>query len=192
MDHNQSDGSLDEDVLVNLIERAQKHGDPEAFDGLYMLFSDRIFRYLFVRLSDAHVAEDVTAEVFLRLIEKISLYRIAPKDNVAIFSAWLYRLSYNKMVDVLRLDQRSRLVEQETARRASLNSSAGEIDDRLLVSELLHKLRNLNDQQHDVIIFRFIEGFSIAETAKIMDKTEAAVKALQQRALESLRRYLNV
>jgi RNA polymerase sigma-70 factor (ECF subfamily) len=181
---------VDEEILVGLIERAQRYSDPAAFDGLYLLFADRVFRYLLARLGDAEVAEEIAAQVFVRLIEKIEMYRIGPKDNAAIFSAWLYRMAYNKMVDVLRARKRSNQVPLEQAEHVSAVVMIEAVDERLDFETILQKLQFLNDQQREVIVLRFVEDLSIAETAHVMQKSEGAVKALQHRALESLRRYL--
>ena len=86
---------IDEQVLVDLLQRAQKSGDPQAFDGLYLLYADRVFRFLVARLEDYEAAEEIMGQVFLRLIENVCKYQISPKDNVAIFSAWLYRMAYS-------------------------------------------------------------------------------------------------
>jgi RNA polymerase sigma-70 factor, ECF subfamily len=181
---------IEEHVLVDLLQRAQQASEPEAFDGLYLLFADRIYRYLLARLADVEAAEDVTTQVFIRLIEKIGMYRIGPKDNVAIFSAWLYRLAYNKMVDVIRSQKRANLVELERAEDLPERPFLDDIDARLDFEAILEKLTVLNEPQREVIVLRFVEEMSIAETAQIMQKSEGAVKALQHRALESLRRYL--
>jgi RNA polymerase sigma-70 factor, ECF subfamily len=181
---------VEEHVLVDLLQRAQQASEPEAFDGLYLLFADRIFRYLLTRLANVEAAEDVTTQVFIRLIEKVRMYDIAPKDNVAIFSAWLYRLAYNKMVDVLRSQKRANLVDLERAEELPGRPFLDDIDARLDFEAILEKLSFLNEQQREVIVLRFVEEMSIAETAQIMQKSEGAVKALQHRALESLRRYL--
>lgn len=179
-----------ETTLVELLHRAQQDGDHQAFDGLYLLFADRVYRFLLARVGDVELAEEATAQVFLRLIEKIRLYRIGPQDNVAIFSAWLYRMAYNKMVDLVRANRRTQFVELDHADRVSENGLLDSVDARLDFETILRKLQLLNDQQREVIVLRFVEDYSIAETAQIMQKSEGAVKALQHRALESLRRYL--
>jgi RNA polymerase sigma-70 factor (ECF subfamily) len=181
---------VEETILIDLLQRAQQYAEPEAFDGLYLLFADRVFRYLLARLSDAETAEEVTSQVFLRLIEKINMYRIAPKDNVPIFSAWLYRMSYNKMIDVLRTHKRANLVDLEFAEQMPSSHSVENIHNRLDSEAILQKLQYLNDQQREVLVLRFMEELSIAETAQVMQKSEGAVKALQHRAIDSLRRYL--
>jgi RNA polymerase sigma-70 factor (ECF subfamily) len=183
--------TIDETTLVDLLRRAQDFGDPEAFDGLYNLFADRVYRFLIARLENADAAEEITAQVFLRLLEKITKYRIAPKDNVAIFSAWLYRMTYNKMIDNIRANQRAKLVPIESAYNVEHRYQlTADVEKRMRIEHILNKLRLLNEQQSQVILLRFIEGYSIAETARIMQKSEGAVKALQHRSLESLRRYL--
>jgi RNA polymerase sigma-70 factor (ECF subfamily) len=181
---------VEETTLVKLLQQAQDACDPAAFDGLYLLFADRVFRYLLARISDPDLAEDITAQVFLRLIEKIGIYRIGPRDNVAIFSAWLYRLAHNKMVDVLRSHKRSQESPLEHAAFVASGETMESVEEYLDFQQILQTLRVLNDQQREVIVLRFVEELSIAETAQIMQKSEGAVKALQHRALETLRRHL--
>lgn len=183
---------IEEATLVALLQQAQQDADPDAFDGLYLLFADRVYRYLLARLGDVELAEEVTSQVFLRLIEKVHMYRIAPQDNAAIFSAWLYRMSYNKMVDILRAHRRANLVDLEHAERMPGGKSVEAVDERLDNEEIFGKLQLLNEQQREVLILRFIEELSIIETAQTMQKSEGAIKALQHRALASLRRYLQM
>jgi RNA polymerase sigma-70 factor, ECF subfamily len=191
---------VDEHTLVNLLQQAQEYADPVAFDGLYLLFADRVFRYLLARLGDVEAADEVTSLVFMRLIEKIGMYHLAPKDNVAIFSAWLYRLAYNKMVDVLRAQKRANLVDLEHAEHVSDGEALSWPHAMLGMEESVHikvefesvmqKMELLNEQQREVLVLRFVEELSIAETAEAMQKSEGAVKALQHRALATLRRHL--
>ena len=181
---------VDEGTLIDLIERAQSHSDPDAFEGLYVLFANRVFRYLWVRLKHRETAEEITSRVFVRLIEKIDLYKIGPANNVTIFSAWLYRIAHNLMVDVLRARKRANHASLVHAEQIEVRSVSSIVVQGLEIEDVLQKLRDLNDSQQDVIILRFFEGLSIAETAQIMQKSEGAVKALQHRALENLRRQL--
>lgn len=186
----QRNAPLQEDTLVDLLQRAQK-GDPTGFDGVYLLYADRVFRYLMVRSSSAEMAEEVTAQVFLRLLQKINLYRIAPKDNVAIFSAWLYRLAHNRFVDLLRKQNRTNAVSLDRVQViVDKDEHLQTVEDRIDFDVIVSKLNLLNEQQRTVLVLRFIEDYSIAETAEIMQKNEGAVKALQHRALENLRRHM--
>lgn len=185
------DGQIEEPVLVELIRRAQVNRDQEAFDGIYLLYADRVFRYLLVRLSNSETAEEVTSQVFLRLLEKINRYTIAPKDNVAIFSAWLYRMTHNKMIDHIRKQKRATYVDLERIEQIPEETRVVEkVEQQIDFELLMQKLQLLNEQQRQVIVLRFIEGFNIAETAQIMKKSEGAIKALQHRSLENLRNFV--
>jgi RNA polymerase sigma-70 factor, ECF subfamily len=188
----QRDGPIEEDVLVDLLQRAQQGSDLAAFDGLFLLFGDRVFSYLMNRCHDYETAEEVTAQVFLHLLEKIGLYRIAPRDNVPIFSAWLYRLAYNKMIDVLRTYRRLRHVALDCAENIPVNHLAERVEERIEYETILAKLQYLDDEQRDVMVLRYVEDMSIRETAEIMQKTQSSVKSLQYRALGNLRRNLGL
>ena len=192
MDEVQRDDRIDEATLVTLIQRAQQLADPGAFDGLYLLYADRVYRFLAARLGDFDLAEEITSQVFLRLIEKITQYDIAPKDNAAIFTAWLYRMAYNKMIDVLRRNKKHYMAPISHAESLIDSHSVSDaVELRVTLEEVFDKLHQLNEQQRQVILLRFVEGLSIAETALIMDKSEGAIKALQHRSLEGLRRLLS-
>jgi RNA polymerase sigma-70 factor (ECF subfamily) len=191
MDDLQRGDRIEEQTLVRLIQRAQQFSDPSAFDGLYLLYADRVFRFLVSRLNDTETAEEITAQVFLRLIEKITQYQIAPKDNAAIFTAWLYRMTYNKMIDVLRRQKHHHQVSIQQAEMLPYDEVMSErVEERIEFEKVMSKLQLLNAQQRQVILLRFVEGLSLAETAQVMQKSEGAIKALQHRSLETLRRHL--
>lgn len=191
MDRIERDAEIEEETLVDLLHRAQSAQDPHAFDGIYLLYADRVFRYLLVRLGSAERAEEITSQVFLHLIERIGKYRVSPADNVAIFSAWLYRMTYNKMVDVMRKENRSQHASIDVIQNMPTNQVVfQDVLDRLEWEQLLQTIALLNESQRRVILLRFVEGYNIAETAQILQKSDGAVKALQHRALENLRRYL--
>jgi RNA polymerase sigma-70 factor (ECF subfamily) len=185
------DAAIEEGILVDLLTRAQEAQDPDAFDGIYLLYADRVYRYLLARLSDPVRSEEIASQIFVHLIERIGKYNIAPADNVAIFSAWLYRMAYNKMVDIMRRENRTVHMPLDYAQtmRSSEPGPEGVVA-QLEFERILQKLNLLNDAQRDVILLRFVEEYNIAETATIMQKTEGAVKALQHRALENLRQLL--
>lgn len=186
----QSSNFVDEQTLVDLIERAQRDSDASAFEGLYLLFANRIFQFLYTRLGNVEFSEEITSQVFVRLIEKIYLYRIIPENNSGNFTRWLKQVAYNLMVDALRAHKRTRHTALEFVEGVPSEFSSNAIDEEIAFEEILQELKSLNDLQHDVIVLRFLEDLTIAETAQIMQKTEGAVKALQHRALESLRRQL--
>lgn len=187
----QSSVSLGEDTLVDLLKRAQQDSDPSAFEGLYVLFANRIFRSALIRVGDRELAEEITHQVFVRLIEKIGLYRIAPANNVPNFIAWLNKVARNLTTDTLRTGKRAQYTVLDDAISIPVNSSNGAIDEEMEFDEVLQTLQTLSDDQYEVITLRFLEDLSIAEAAQVMQRSEGAIKALQHRALENLRRQLN-
>lgn len=185
-------GPIDEHTLVELLRRAKESGDPEAFDGLYLLYADRIFRFLLGRVKKREVAEDLTSQVFVRLIERIHQYDVADDDNVAIFSAWLYQIARNIKNDAYRSAKRTNMLPIETVEEKSTGKRLiTEVEKRLDLQRILDRLQTLSELQQDVIVLRFIEELTVAETARVMNKSEGAVKTLQYRALANLRQYFH-
>ena len=171
----------------SLVRRAQQR-DQEAFTELYEEYFDKIYRYIAFRIGNKTEAEDMTQQVFLNAIKSISSFRWKGVP----FSAWLFRIAHNQVVDYLR----------KKARRITvpLTESLGSTDDNLeLVVErnlemerVLLATRQLTRVQGEVISLRFAAGLSIAEVAKAMGKSQGAVKALQHSAIVALRQILSV
>lgn len=177
--------------MLALLEKAQR-GEPAAYDRLYNLYADKIFRYLYARLNQRETAEDLTADVFVRLVQTLPRFRVNPTRPVASFSAWLYRIAGNLLTDEYR-KQRHRKhqdidVQFDLADRAPspFHCSAVAEESR----GLLMALSELGAEQQSVLLYRFAEEFSLPEVAELMGKTVGAVKALQHRAVANLRRIL--
>ena len=133
------------------------------------------------------VAEDLTGEVFVQALEALPTYEHTGKP----FSAWLYRIAHARVVDHYRRQKVRRtapLDEQMPANnKADPSQTIAEHD---AVRRAWAALPNLTDEQQQVLSLRFIAGYSIAETAQTMDRSEGSVKALQHRGLAALRRLL--
>jgi RNA polymerase sigma-70 factor (ECF subfamily) len=167
----------------DLIRRARQR-DADAFSELYRRHVDRIFRYVLLRVGDEAVAEDLTSDVFVRALEAMDTY----EDRGAPLAAWLYRIASARVIDHWRRLQ-----------RAEVSLDAAEVDvpiemstsDVVAYKILAESMRQLTDEQQEVIILKFVEDYSIAEIAQITGRTEGAVKALQHRALASLARMMD-
>ena len=171
-----------------LIQRARQ-GDLAAVSELYNLHVDRIYQYARYRTGDDQTAEDITAEVFLRAIESLGSYN----DQGAPFIAWLYRIAHARIIDFWRSSKRRQTAPLEDP---LLQDGLVANDEAIDVDFLQHRslwsaLRQLTDEQQNVIILKFVQGLGNAEIALILGKTEGAVKALQRRALETLARLLD-
>lgn len=182
-----ADQSDDTRQLRELVERAVG-GDVEAFGGIYERYADSVYRFALFRLGDAHDAEDLTEQTFVRAFEAIGRYKIGG----APFAAWLFRIARNLVTDHFRRRSRrgevdiDEMAEQLTDRRGTHDLAEGRIDAR----ELHDAIAKLTVDQRTVVLMKFFGGLSNAETANVMGKNEGSVKSLQHRALASLGRHL--
>lgn len=179
--------------MVLLLERAKRH-DAAALDGLYQLYIDKVYRYIWYRVGDQATAEDLAMDVFVRLVEHIEGFRIPPQQQVAAFSAWLFRIAGNLVNDHHRRRVRTdRYLEGKQNELSWAGSDAfdGELRHVATQDQLRKALTQLNHSQRDVLYYRYVADLSSKQTASVMKKTESAIKALQHRALESLRRALD-
>lgn len=172
---------------INLIEKA-KAGDSEAFEQLYAQFHQPIFTYIYYRVGNQHLAEDLTGDTFVRMVSKLDTYQANDKP----FLAWLYTVAGNLVRDHMRranLVQWMPLNERDSDEGESV---MGQIAQKLKQEQLVSALRELTEEQRDVIVLRFIEGRSIKDVASHLGKTLTGVKALQRRAINALRRQLEM
>ncbi|MBV9315276.1 MAG: sigma-70 family RNA polymerase sigma factor [Pseudonocardia sp.] len=181
--------TTDSDGLAgwNLV-RATQAGDQEAFGQLYDRYHEMVFRYVLFRVSDRQLAEDLTAETFLRALRRISSVSYQGRD----IGAWFVTIARNLVLDHVK-SSRYRL-EQTTAEIADLSPSTSgpeqQVVDGATHEELLRCVAKLNADQKECIALRFLQGLSVAETARLMGRNEGAVKALQHRAVRRLAQLL--
>lgn len=172
---------------LDVVARAQK-GDVDAVGLLYDLHQEAIFRYLWARLGERQTAEDLTGEVFLRMLGALPNYQV----TAIPFRAWLYRIARNLLVDHYRRTGARPALPLEVAEAASAPDPdpLGHVVRQLSIEKLHHALARLDDAQREVVTLRFLSGLSLQETAATLERTEAAVKALQHRGLATLRQAL--
>jgi RNA polymerase sigma-70 factor (ECF subfamily) len=177
----------DDPTVVALVNRVVLSRDPHAFGEIYDLFVERVYRYLYFRTGSHPEAEDLSEQVFLKAWEAIGRYRWQGRP----FLAWLYRLAHNTHIDYVRT-QKPTLSLNNDDRPVELPSSAAAVElARTLDADLLARaLRQLTQDQQQVIVLKFIEGLDNEQIAESMEKREGAIRALQMRALMSLRRVL--
>ena len=174
----------DQAVIEKLVDKAAA-GNFEAFGKIYGIYLDQIYRYVFYQVRDKMTAEDVTEEVFIKAWQAIA----SCKGKGRTFSAWLYRIAHNHMINTLRNAQKSVSIEQ--GNMTGLRDNKLEIEKRLEHQELLELVDYLPENQRQVIILKFITGLNNREIAAVMHKKEGAVRILQMRALMALRQKLD-
>lgn len=169
---------------ADLVRRAQD-GDVNAFGELYDRHHRRIFRYIWGRVRDEQVTEDLTGEVFTRMVVSLPGYRVTGVP----FQVWLCRIAHNLVVDHYRKRDRRVLVPLDHAEGLSMERSdpATIVEERLTVERVKGALARLDSSQQEVVVLRFLAGLSLKEAASTLGKTVAAVKSLQHRGLAALR-----
>jgi len=177
----------DQSSVWGLVERAQG-GDAEAFGQLYDRYVDLVYRFIYFRVNDRTLAEDFTSETFLRALRRITTVSYQGRD----IGAWFVTIARNIVLDHLK-SARHRLETSvadapEGDDRAPSPETA--VIDALTAQRLLAAVHSLGEEQRDCITLRFVDGFSVAETAAVMGKTDGAVKALQHRAIRKLAELL--
>jgi RNA polymerase sigma-70 factor (ECF subfamily) len=175
-----------------LVDRAQG-GDSDAFAQIYNRYLEQVFRFVYFRVGNRQVAEDLTAETFLRALRRIGSVTWQGRD----LGAWLVTIARNLVADYFK-SGRYRfevatgdvLDADDALERGPEGSPEAAVVDHITNVALLSAVQRLNPEQRECIVLRFLQGFSVAETAAVMGKNEGAIKALQYRAVRSLHRLL--
>lgn len=170
---------------VTLVQRAIMR-DREAFGALYDRHVVRVYRHIYYMVGNAAEAEDLTAQAFLQAWEAIERYSI----RGAPFVSWLLRIAHNLAVSHLR----SRRDAAELPETLVDHSRHGDPEDSLQRNAESQRVREailrLRDEQRQVIMLRFVEDLEYREVAEIVGKSVAAVRVIQHRALNALRRQM--
>lgn len=173
---------------AELVTRAQG-GEVDAIGNLYDRHRESIFRYLWLRLGDQPLAEDLTSDVFIRMLDALPRYQIMGIP----FRAWLYRIAHNVLIDHFRkTHDRSPVPLEVLEDQDAGDDPSAAIERRLLTEHLSEALLQLDPNQREVVVLRFLMGLSLQETALAMGRSEAAIKSLQHRGLSTLRRTFRI
>jgi RNA polymerase sigma-70 factor (ECF subfamily) len=163
---------------------AAKAGDAAAFGELYERHRDAIYRFCLARTGTSHDAEDLTADVFMKAMRSLDSYQ----DRGLPFAAFLYRIARNAAIDRSRTLKQPFSFDGLLVEPASKQNVEAEANLAVEKSILLTALTHLKAEHRAVITMRFIEGYAAQEVAQMLGKTEGAIRTLQHRALERLRK----
>ncbi len=176
-------------VAIGLVQRAQA-GDAEAFGELYDRYVDQVYRYIVYRVPTPQLAEDLTSETFLRALRRISSFSWQGRD----VGAWFVTIARNLIADHYKSGRyRLELTTDDVTESGSAPVQAGpeaEVLEAMQNKVLLDAVKQLNAEQQECVVLRFLQGMSVSETAQIMGKNDGAIKALQYRAIRTLGRLL--
>jgi RNA polymerase sigma-70 factor (ECF subfamily) len=173
------------DIDDGTIELART-GDQQALAAVYDWYLPRVYRYILSRLGDVAEAEDLTEDIFLRMLGAIADY----KRTSVPFSAWLFRIARNHLVSYYRKNGNRKADALQETMADSGHDPASIVETQLILGEVAEAVQRLPDAQRDVIALRFAVGLSIAETAQVLGKRQGNVKALQHKAVTRLQKIL--
>lgn len=177
--------STDDSQLLQLAQS----GEAEAFGALYERYALPTFRFLYANLENRMDAEDLTEEVFLKAWRSLPKYR----DTGIPFSAYLMRIGRNALIDHYRKNGRGGypvpIDEENDIEDTSYNTSEL-VSAKIEYQELKYILNQLREDYRIVLVLRYLSGLSPEETAQVMNRTVGAVRVLQHRALEAVRKLL--
>ncbi len=170
---------------ADLIKRAQAF-DEGAISFIFDNYYPRVYNYGLIQVRDVQAAEDLASDVMLRVLEAIPRYRARGVP----LSAWIFRIARNRLVDIRRNRTRRREVGLEDSQIAAPGSPHASVERALNYGQVCTALEKLTEVQAQVIVLRFLRDFDVATVARILGRSESAIKSLQFRALASLRRIL--
>jgi RNA polymerase sigma-70 factor (ECF subfamily) len=168
-----------------IVRRAQEYDEP-ALQSLYETYFPKVYNYAFLQMGDVQASEDLASDVMLKMLESIHKYKFQGLP----FSAWVFRIARNRLIDLHRRRRRRGEVDLNESLAGTLASPHALAERAIERGQLQVALRYLTDEQRQVIVLKFIEGFDNRSVGKIMGRSEGAIKSLQHRALGALRRIL--
>ena len=177
-----------------LIKQAQ-NGDLSAFEILYERHYTAVYTYIYYRIGQRPLAEDLTGDVFERMVSKLDSYVVRERP----FIAWLYTIAGNLVRNHIKRQNSIQwlpLNEQDSSElgsdelRSQEDNLMTRLSKKLNLEQLSAALNELTEDQKSVIILRFLKNEPISSVAKTLGKTETGIKALQRRAINTLRREL--
>jgi RNA polymerase sigma-70 factor (ECF subfamily) len=173
--------------LIALVELA-RGGDAEAFGMLYDHYHISVYRFVYYRVGSVALAEDLTSETFFRALRSMSSFKWQGKD----FGAWLMTIARNLTADHYKAG-RTRLelaTEDMGVHDGATEGPENAVLASLTNEALLQALGDLPPEQQECLVMRFLQGLSIAETAKVLGRSDGAVKQLQLRGVRNLAKRL--
>ena len=173
---------------ASLIAGAKK--DSEAFGQLYERYVNRVYNYIYYRTGNHQDAEDLTARTFFRALKHIGRY----KDRGAPFSAYLYRIAHNLVANWHRDTKRRQVLpfDELVTPNARRDEPPSVTEDREVQDRLLRVVHALPADRQELVILKFVEQMSNADIARVMGRTEGAIKSLYHRTLISLREEYDI
>lgn len=169
--------------MLSLIVEQAREGDVAAFQALFERYKDRVYRYVYVRLGSRGEAHDALQDIFLGVWKGLPSFRL---EHEGSFPAWLFGIARNVVAESVRRRSRRAALPLDAVPEGSTEFEGLVVSHHLL----MEALGDLPESQREVVVLRFIAGLSAREVAKATGRTEAAITAMQVRAMRRLRRSM--
>lgn len=170
-----------------LLIRIQRYQDAQSFSEVYQLLVEPIYRFIYFKVSNKEIAQDLTSEVFLRCWR--DLIGRGEKEPVQHLKAYFYQIARNLVIDHYRSRERKvevpveyyevEIADQEVQRK---------VEEKVDSYIILKLVRKLKESYQEVIILRHVEGLSTREIARVLEKTPVSTRVLLHRANQALKR----
>lgn len=163
-------------------------GDKDAFGQLYDFYAPRLFRFIRLKVNSETLAEDLSSESFLRIWEYL---QEEEKEIEESFQALLYKTARNLIIDFYkRKSSQEILIDDDFKEFLSQEPAKDEISSKEIADQIHKALINIKNEYQDVLVWYYIDELSVPEIAKIMNKSQGAVRVLIHRGLASLKKHL--
>ena len=172
--------------LIEILVNKARTGDKDELTELYGVFREKIYRYVFFKCGNHADAEDITNEVFLRMIQSIANFQWKGIG----FSSWLFKIASNLVVDYYRNKSRRNIEsieDRDYIGETNWEQISEFLDNRDLFHAIYKDTDDLTDLQKEVVNLRFIGDLSLKETAEAMSKNVNSIKAIQHAAIKKLK-----
>jgi len=172
--------------LIEMLVNKARTGDKDALTELYGVFREKIYRYVFFKCGNHADAEDITNEVFLRMIQSIGNFQWKGIG----FSSWLFKIASNLVIDYYRNKSRRNIEsieDRDYIGETNWEQISEFLDNRDLFQAIYKDTEDLTDLQKEVVNLRFVGDLSLKETAEAMSKNVNSVKAIQHAAIKKLK-----
>jgi len=171
------------EIDENLLLFKASQGDSESFGLIFDRYGNKIYRFVYFRVKNKEIAEDIASQTFLKIWEYISSGK-----KIKQFKAFTYRTARNLIIDYYRSRENEELpliyLEDEIEDNIKVDP------DKAIDREMLEKLlRTLPDDQREIVVLRYIEEFSMKEISKIVDKSPGHVRVIIHRSIKELRKF---
>lgn len=168
-----------------LIQRYLKHQDAQCFSELYDRYADKVYSKCLNLLKKPGAAEDATQEIFMKIFLRISSF-----NNQSRFSTWIYSVTYNYCIDILRKEQRFQWFSTEETPGLEIADGQDTSDAEFLeldLQRLAKIMHEIPEDERNLLIMKYQDGLSIKQLCQIFQKNESAIKMRLKRAKDRLR-----